>query len=717
MTENDIKNIKQAVNNDISGFTGEGIGAIGVGIGLTLNSLVKNVYKYTGVDLIQHPEQWSVLQLVLNNSNNNLPQINLQNAISFSPNEAFSKLSQLQENQSQALKNLKDAFSNYTTSLDVSTTQSMINKLQSVTNSLQININTNNDSALASKKQALDKTFSDISSKISALKSNVNDYQVYLNGLQNVLNSIKAVDGSWSGNWQFWINGKKYGFNEINSIGSDLKNDIKAYNGAQGNINGLNDKLNDLTNLISTTNTNASDLANVNLTSGKKQAYQDSLNQIQTLVKQLQNSLKPSDGNPSDELDEARKKYQEINDQLMGYGEIVLALYQMQQTAFNQIHKEQQAISKLTIGVSSNMNKLNFASSLATNSRLAKLSNPHRQDERFAQWIESIKNKPLADNTDITNEISSSSAMVLAANTSNSNTTRTRTDASNESFLSKSIYAYDYLRWNHKNNVWGNIGTILGNSKSVNTASATLSFGYDAWVKNMILGVYGSYAYTSDAIANLDSKNSSHNGDIGFYSRFFLGNNEIDLTLGENIGFNMLSFQDALLQTNLQDNYLSFQTHLDLTYGYVFSLSKGWFSKPFIGVNYNYGYSLGMNAKDQDVSVGFGDFQTNFIAFNAGLEIRKYFNDNESYFYISPGFYEGVLLDNTQQMQTRVYDTTLTQSVSEFDKNSSIEHAFILKVGGEWQASQNMYLNISVGTKLGNLSQYGMLNFGGRYVF
>ncbi|WP_143428347.1 hypothetical protein, partial [Helicobacter sp. 13S00477-4] len=58
----------------------------------------------------------------------------------------------------------------------------------------------------------------------------------------------------------------------------------------------------------------------------------------------------------------------------------------------------------------------NFISSLNTQTRLAKLSNPHTEDIQFAEWIKSMQGRGMASN-----DISSDSILLAANNTKNTN--------------------------------------------------------------------------------------------------------------------------------------------------------------------------------------------------------------------------------------------------------------------------------------------------------
>lgn len=583
--------------------------------------------------------------------------------------------------------------------------QQSISTLRSLLTTLQNQANINDTSALPGATAAQQKAINDLNNIANSFNKPLTDLQTDLNDMKNMIDSVSGESKSPpliapSANWGIKVNGQWYGWDNVWT--GELKKKFQSnlmYQWGQGNLTEATNAWHNLQSKIPEVKKAAADLANASEVLGKNTAYTDVLNQVQTILDSLQKSLDNTGagGDTLKNLQDAFIDYNKAFAKSRYAIQAITALYQLHQKATQTLAKEQQSLSNLASNFSSNMTKVNFASSLATDSRLAKLSNPYSQDTEFAAYINEIKNKSLAANTIQTKEKSVASDFT--------------------SYLSPSVYAYDVLRFKKNNNLWGNVGTIIGNSNSVNSVSGVFSFGYDAWVKNMILGAYGSYAYTTNGIANTSSKNQSHNADVGFYSRFFLGQNEIDLNLGESFGFNFLQFQESLLGTTLKSHSVSFQTHLDLTYGYVFKIGKGWFSKPFIGVNYNYGYNLGMDAKATDISMGFDPYQTHYGAIQAGVEIRKYFNDNQSYFYISPAFYQGVLFENSQSVQTRIYESSFTQNATEFNKNQSIDTSFLIKAGGEWQAADNIFINISVGAKLGNLNQYGMLNLGGRWVF
>lgn len=623
--------------------------------------------------------------------------ITLGNAVSFSKEKGAYEVDKYYSNALAAKTALQEAQKQYLASINTAGIQQQISTLTSLLTKLQTQANANNPSTLPGANTSESNAINSLNATLSSVKSYLGDYQNNYNDMKNKLNTINYW-GSTSLSWGVKYNGKDYGWNESAQIGPDIRNNAMYKNG-QANINSLNIKMGDLKKNITDAQNAAKNLATASVTSGKNSAYIDAVSQVQTLLDSLQKQLDGAgSGDTEKDLKDAFEAYNVATREVASALQAIVTLNKLHQQAKETIANEQQSLSNLASSFSSNMTKVNFASSVATDARLAKLSNPYREDAEFAAYIDAIKNKSLAANTVKTN--------------SNTNTASDFT-----SFLSPSVYSYDLLRFKKNNNLWGNLGTIIGNSNSINSVSGVFSFGYDAWVKNMILGAYGSYAYTTNGIANASSSNKSHNADIGFYSRFFLGQNEIDLNLGESFGFNFLSFNDTLLNTTLKGNYASFQTHLDLTYGYVFKVGNGWFTKPFIGVNYNYGYNLGLDAKATDISMGFDPYQTHFGAIRAGLELRKYFNDNQSYFYIAPAFYQGVLFENTQAIQTRIYESNFVQNATEFNKNQSLDTSFLIKAGGEWQASDNIFVNISVGAKLGNLSQYGMLNIGGRWVF
>lgn len=623
--------------------------------------------------------------------------ITLQNAMNFSKTEGIRAFFEQTYKKEDAQKALQEAKDQYIASIDSAGVQKMISTLQPLLVTLQANANNNNPSGTSSANTAQQKAINDLNNIANSFNKPLTDLQTDYDNLSKVLNSPQ-----WWGNaanWGFTIDNMdghiSYGYGNSDKIADGLKRNYMSQWG-QGNLTEATTAWHNLQSKIPEVKKAVADLANAKEVLGKNTAYTDAVSKVQSILDSLQKSLDNTGVDTQKNLQEAFDKFLEAQEQVNYTFQAIIALNKLHQQATQTLAKEQQSLSNLASNFSSNMTKVNFASSLATDSRLAKLSNPYSQDTEFAAYIEEIKNKSLATNTVKTN-----------ANTASDFT----------SSLSPSVYAYDLLRFKKNNNLWGNVGTIIGNSNSVNSVSGVFSFGYDAWVKNMILGAYGSYAYTTDGIANVASSNKSHNADIGFYSRFFLGQNEIDLNLGESFGFNFLQFQESLLGTTLKSDYVSFQTHLDLTYGYVFKIGKGWFSKPFIGINYNYGYNLGMDAKATDISMGFDPFQTHFGAIRAGLELRKYFNDNQSYFYIAPAFYQGVLFENTQTIQTRIYESNFAQNTTSLSPNQSLDTSFLIKAGGEWQAGDNIFINISVGAKLGNLSQYGMLNLGGRWVF
>ncbi|PAF52020.1 autotransporter outer membrane beta-barrel domain-containing protein [Helicobacter sp. 13S00477-4] len=485
--------------------------------------------------------------------------------------------------------------------------------------------------------------------------------------LQNQVNTLKKAVGITRNITDTDINNTKTTLLNIRTELETLNKENSTLNSYLQAIKENGTKLTKLNNEIATLDKKIKDLQSGNADINK-------INQIKNKIKQTQKEYIDSLEYMS-KLSIARKVLEEKQAQVI-----------------KTVNTQQQSLNSLSSSASLNSQILSFASGLSTQTRLAKLSNPSSQDIRFSEWIDKMKGKALAAN----------------------NTNKTV-----GSDVSPTIYSYDKLRLNSVNNLWINLGSLGGTSNGIKNIAGTLSIGYDAFIKNIILGLYGTYAYTTNSISNSSSKNTSHSGDFGVYTRIFAGKSEIDLSVGEVVGYNELNFKDNVLNTTLNGNNLGLQTHVDATYGYVFNISKNdWFVKPYIGVGYNYGTNDALKATSDnpDISMDVSAYQTQFISGNIGVELRKYFDNNQSYFFISPEFYQGVVLSNNQKTQTRIYSTYFNSSYGDFEDNK-FDTAFVLKAGGEWQASQNTFLNVSIGAKLGNISQYATVSIGGRWKF
>ncbi|WP_143428289.1 hypothetical protein, partial [Helicobacter sp. 13S00477-4] len=148
-------------------------------------------------------------------------------------------------------------------------------------------------------------------------------------------------------------------------------------------------------------------------------SIQDALDKIKEVTKKfdgfiaLSNLMNlPATNHPIETFESISNKFK-LN--LLKVNSLV-ALSQAQQQAFKTIHNDQKKFSSLNAGVQRSAQMTNFISSLNTQTRLAKLSNPHREDIQFAEWIKSMQGRGMASN-----DISSDSILLAANNTKNTN--------------------------------------------------------------------------------------------------------------------------------------------------------------------------------------------------------------------------------------------------------------------------------------------------------
>ena len=241
-----------------------------------------------------------------------------------------------------------------------------------------------------------------------------------------------------------------------------------------------------------------------------------------------------------------------------------------------------------------------FNTNLATNTRLAKLSNPYNGNLALAYAVKNMAGEKFADNG---------------------------SDA-----LSSVVKEYTN-RYNYDNNLWGN---VFGGKAKVKDAANTdvygFTLGYDKAFDNTIVGGFFTLAKAQSDGNNV--KNDADNYSFGVYTRSYFGQNELDSKFAYGFAKNTLKTKSSLIGDN-EGKYDSKFFDIALDYGYVFDIGNAKFVKPIFGLEYT-------NLKNDSFTAG-GPVDINFaktsvktLSAKLGAEFRAY-TEKGDYFYVTPG--------------------------------------------------------------------------------
>ncbi|MGG7073814.1 autotransporter domain-containing protein [Campylobacter sp. 9BO] len=317
---------------------------------------------------------------------------------------------------------------------------------------------------------------------------------------------------------------------------------------------------------------------------------------------------------------------------------------------------------------------INFSTTLATNTRLAKLSNPYNDEFALAQAINKLDGEAFADAG---------------------------------SSLSSIVQEYT-TRYNYDNNLWGNI--FGGKGKIKNSANPTIwgaTLGYDKAFDNTIVGGYLNYSQTQakEALA----KHESDNYSLGVYTRSYLGQNEIDAKIAYGFGKNELN-RDSMLGSS-KGKYDSKFFDLSADYGYVFGLGDAKFIKPIVGLAYSHVKNDNFTESGK-VAAKFNKTTTKILTAKIGTEFRVY-AQNGNYFYVTPGI--------ETQLSKKVDDLTVGFVGSSKDvtiDNKDKKHTyFAIKTGAEFKITNSLSTNLNFGAKAKSKEQYYNGTLGISYKF
>ncbi|STP12564.1 hypothetical glycine-rich autotransporter [Helicobacter mustelae] len=286
-----------------------------------------------------------------------------------------------------------------------------------------------------------------------------------------------------------------------------------------------------------------------------------------------------------------------------------------------------------------------------------------------------------------------------------------------------SIYRQE-MRQRHKNNLWGK---AVGAANFVNGGSGTLygiNVGYDRYVKNAIIGGYAAYAYSDyrDRFGGF-VQNRANNFNFGAYSRIFIEHGEIDINASTTVGWNrgfINSKEPITMSLNQNYHYNSYIENVNFTYGYIFYLQeKSLVLKSLVGISQYFVASSKIqgkadNAFNQDLAILASAVNKFALAFDAGLEMRKYMSAT-SYWYAHLGVSQDIfVMSGGGRTVTFVGNDTLR-----FFNNSRRNLRFTLLIGGEMKVYKRTFVNLGLGSKAGvfykDIGVSG--NVGVRYVF
>ncbi len=263
----------------------------------------------------------------------------------------------------------------------------------------------------------------------------------------------------------------------------------------------------------------------------------------------------------------------------------------------------------------------------------------------------------------------------------------------------------------HPNNLWVQ---GIGGASFISGGNGTLyglNVGYDRLVKNVILGGYVAYGYSSFNGNIMHSL--ANNVDVGMYARAFLKRNEFTLSANETYGGNAnnINSSNSLLSVlNQRYSYNTWTTSVNGNYGYDFMFKhKSVVLKPQVGLSYYFIGLSGMKGNDatyKQFLMHSNPSNESVLTLNMGLESRKYFGKN-SYYFVTARLGRDLLIKSKGNNVVRfVGENTLLYRKGEvFNTFASVI------TGGEMHLWRLMYVNAGVGLKMG--LQYQDINITG----
>jgi len=343
-----------------------------------------------------------------------------------------------------------------------------------------------------------------------------------------------------------------------------------------------------------------------------------------------------------------------------------------------------EGVSELRSTLDSATNSLNkgnftdiviFNTNLATNTRLAKLSNPYNGNLALAYAVKNMAGEKFADHG---------------------------SDA-----LSSVVKEYTN-RYNYDNNLWGN---VFGGKAKVKDAANTnvygFTLGYDKAFDSTIVGGFFTLAKAQADGDNV--KNDANNYSLGVYSRSYFGQNEIDAKFAYGFAKNTLKTKSSLIGEN-EGKYDSKFFDIALDYGYVFDIGNAKFVKPIFGLEYTNLKNDSFTATGP-VDINFAKTGVKTLSAKLGAEFRAY-TDKGDYFYVTPG----VERELSKSADAGVINFAGSRDIT-FDANKQKNTYFTLKTGAEFKINNSLSTNINFGVKAKSKNQFYNGTLGLSYKF
>lgn len=321
---------------------------------------------------------------------------------------------------------------------------------------------------------------------------------------------------------------------------------------------------------------------------------------------------------------------------------------------------------------------IRHSNELATNTRLAKLSNPFTNDVALAKAIVNLKADSLADN-------GGSLASVVSEYTN---------------------------RFKNDNNVWANVLASKANIKDApNQSVVGFSFGYDRAFDSAIVGAYASIAKANASSSQASTKSNSY--ELGLYSRYFVDSHELDARISLSNSSNKLKrvTSSGVKSYNTDAKFKATQFGLGFDYGYVVGLGDGLFAKPLVGLEYE---RSSTNDVKENGAFAFdikGRSESSLSA-KLGVELRKYVSE-ANYIYLTPSV-EAELYKRSADVVASLQGSNRSIVLQNKTKKGTY---FGIQTGGEFKLTDNLSTNINFGVKAKSKEQYYNGTLGLRYAF
>ncbi|MDY2584641.1 autotransporter outer membrane beta-barrel domain-containing protein [Helicobacter sp.] len=326
------------------------------------------------------------------------------------------------------------------------------------------------------------------------------------------------------------------------------------------------------------------------------------------------------------------------------------------------------------------------------------LSNLKQDPKKLVDFIQSVEKVAKSQ----TNTVTRSSANT-AMNVSNEvSITARNTQYSNPYAIAKlegakfaaldSDVNFDYYGINNSiHSVWANTFGGASIIDSNNGSLYGLSIGFDQKATDaLLLGVYGTYS--NSTIKDTDTKNKSNNFQLGLYTTYqFASNLEFNAKVYGQVS--KTDFSSTLTTGIVNADYTQRFFGLSGNVGKILNPSAGFYFKPFVGLNYAYGYTPSYTEKGI-LAKQVHSISSNTLSLDLGAEFRNYINAN-SYFFITPKI-EQYLTNNGDDYVANFIGANSTFSIKSANKKKT--YAQVL-VGGNMNLSNSVSVNVGFGIK------------------